>query len=108
MTFDNNPATLLFEPNAALPADRIKALRLAHGLGIKTWASIEPVVVPMQSLHLINMSRDCVDEYRIGKLNYDARAKTINWRNFAICAIETCEAQGSKYVLKKDLADYLK
>jgi len=48
-----------------------------------------------------------VDEFKIGKWNYDARAKQIDWRKFAEDAIAIMERHGKKYVLKEDLKKYL-
>src|SRR3989304_615713 len=46
LTFVNPEDSLKWEPNAALPEDRISALREAKKQGIETWASLEPVISP--------------------------------------------------------------
>jgi DNA repair photolyase len=68
LTFDNPEDSLKWEPRAALPEDRIAALKEAHNLGIQTWASVEPVIYPEQSLHLIEMANDFVDSFSVGML----------------------------------------
>jgi len=68
LTFDNDNDSKTWEPGAALPEDRIEALKEAHNRGIHTWASVEPVIYPEQSLHLIEMSNDFVDSFYVGML----------------------------------------
>lgn len=54
------------EPNASTNADRINAMRRLHNMGIKTWASIEPVITWAYSRQVIETSLDCCDHYKIG------------------------------------------
>lgn len=54
LTFINDSDSLEWEPGAALPGDRIEALKEAHEHGIMTWASLEPVIDPEQTLALID------------------------------------------------------
>lgn len=83
LTLDNTADSLKWEPGAALPGDRIEALRQAHDLGIETWACLEPVVKPVQTLHLIEITHEFVDFYWVGKLNHHPDLeKTINWAEF--------------------------
>lgn len=49
--------------------------------------------------------RDFVDEYRIGILNYDKRAKDINYSKFVSEAAELLS--GKRYYIKDDLRKYL-
>jgi hypothetical protein len=107
LTFTNDAASLQWEPGAALPAERVAMLRLAKSKGIATWASLEPVVDPAQSLTLIKATAGFVDLYKIGRWNHDIRANAIDWRAFAVAAVAACDAQGSAYMLKKDLAVHL-
>jgi len=95
------------EPNAAIPRSRILALELAKQRGIETWASLEPVIDVKQSLEIIRQTHQLVDHYKIGKLNYDKRARDVNWRKFGIMAIELCRECGTDYYIKEDLAMYL-
>jgi DNA repair photolyase len=73
LTFLDESQSLQWEPGASLPQDRIKALREAHSLGIHTWASLEPVIDPEQSLQIIRETAAFVDEFKIGRWNYDPR-----------------------------------
>ena len=105
LTFISKHASLGFEPRAAEPADRIKAIRLAKDLNITTWVSLEPVLDPCDSLKIIEMTAPMVDLFKIGKLNY--RASETDWRRFGIDAIKLCEKRGVPYYIKNDLAKYL-
>lgn len=54
------------EPNASSNHDRIVAMRYLHGLGFKTFASIEPVIDWQHARMVIDLSLDCCDHYKIG------------------------------------------
>ena len=115
LTFDNPDDSKQYEPGAALPADRIKALEEAHNRGIQTWVSIEPVIYPDQTLHLIEITHEFVDHFRVGKLNHfpNIEAK-IDWpklRNDVAALMQTCgkdpcsDETGKGYKLKHQLID---
>lgn len=113
---DSYGATLTFctisqgeewEPGAPSWLERIAALQEAHDRGIWTWVSLEPVIEPEQTIELISITSNYVDEYRIGKWNHDYRAKFIDWKKFAHQAKATCEAMGKRYMMKEDLKVYL-
>lgn len=93
------------EPHAAFPTDRIEAIRIAHAQGIRTWVSLEPVIYPAQSLGLIGQTYGFVDLFKIGKMNHVKN--DIDWRKFALDAIELCERVGVDYYIKHDLAKYI-
>lgn len=95
------------EPGAALPFDRMSAIRQAHARGIETWLSLEPVIYPEQSLEVIDGTHDFVDLYKIGRWNHDVRANRIDWRAFGMEAIALCEKYGKPYYIKDDLAKHL-
>jgi hypothetical protein len=75
LTHDDPAVSLEWEPGAALPAERIEALRIAHTAGIKTWVSFEPVIDPESVCRLLDLPHGFVDFYKVGKLNYHPRAK---------------------------------
>ena len=66
LTFDNPEDSLKWEPGAALPADRIEALRILSEQVIRTWVSFEPVICPEQSLNLLRQVSGFVHHVRIG------------------------------------------
>lgn len=54
------------EPKASSNLERIEAMRALHDNGLKTWASIEPVIDWKSANMVIDMSLDCCDHYKIG------------------------------------------
>lgn len=107
LTFLDDSLSLLWEPGAALPHERILALQEAHSLGISTWASLEPVIDPAQSLQIIRETAEFVDEFKIGRWNHDSRANLIEWKAFGGEAVELCRKLGKKAYIKKDLQVFL-
>jgi DNA repair photolyase len=103
LTFINPNDSRLWEPGAALPSDRIAALKLAHERGIKTWVSLEPVIDPAQTLALVEATHEYVDFYGVGKWNHDTRAKEINWPKFRADAEELLKRYGKAYKIKAAL-----
>jgi DNA repair photolyase len=92
-----------WEGGAACPEERLLMLKRAHECGIKTWASIEPVIDPEESLAIIRASLPYVDQYKVGRWNHDTRAHDIDWPKFAREAIDTIRAAGKQLYVKKDL-----
>jgi len=108
LTFYNRPISLQWEPNASEPYRRVMMLETAKKLDIETWASIEPVIDPEQSLKIMDFAAPFVDTFKIGRWNHDKRANAIDWPKFIEDAVELCERHGKKYVLKEDLLKYRK
>ncbi|MHC1697763.1 MAG: radical SAM protein [Geobacteraceae bacterium] len=96
-----------WEPGAALPMDRINALRRLKESGIETWASLEPVIDPEQSLEIIRLTHKYVDTFKIGKWNHAKAAAAIDWADFAARAVALLDSLGCKYYIKDDLRKYL-
>lgn len=107
LTFLNDADSSAWEPGAALPEDRIAMLRKAHEMRIPTWASLEPVIDPAQSLEIIDRCHEFVDVFKVGKWNHDIRANAIDWKTFGHEAIRILRGYGNRYYIKKDLAAYL-
>jgi len=106
LTFDNIQDSLKWEPMAAIPDSRIRMLYRAHNMGIKTWASMEPVIDPEQTLKLIRQTHQFVDSYKVGRWNHDARANDIDWRDFLRRVVDLLEEKGCNYYIKRDLSVY--
>ena len=104
LVFCNDEHSKKYEPFAAITSERIESLKKAHELGIKTWVSLEPAWSYADVSDLIKRTADFVDEYKIGKLNYHAHAKEINWKEFKEEVVDLCEFLGVNYTLKNDLA----
>lgn len=107
----------LWEPCAAIWLRRREALVAACKQGIYTWISLEPVIVPAQTLRLLDMCKAFAHEIRIGKLNHLGHIDPelvkrygladIDWADFAARALEAVQATGKAYRIKDDLAKYL-
>lgn len=71
------------EPKASSNEERIKAMRILKEHGIKTFASIEPVIDWPSSRLMVERTLDCCDHYKIGlrsgvKRDYYDNSDTIN------------------------------
>lgn len=107
LTFLQPEDSAKWEPGAAMPQNRINTIQLAKSMGLVTWASLEPVIDPVQSLELIRITSDCVDLFKVGKINHHPISKTVDWRKFAYDAIDLLEKNGKDYYIKDDLKKYL-
>jgi len=105
LTFINPEDSKKWEPNAALPEDRMETIRKFHEAGIHTWVSLEPVIDPEQTLELIKQTHLFVDLYKVGKLNYVK--SLIDWRMFGARTIKILETLDKKYYIKADLAKHM-
>jgi DNA repair photolyase len=104
LTFINDEDSIKWEPGAAVPEDRLDALRTAHDRGIETWASMEPVIDPAQTLRLIEESNEFVDFYWIGKLNHAPETESsIDWVRFRTDVELLLKSLDKKYGIKYDL-----
>ena len=106
LTFSEDSDSLYWEAGAALPGERIMTLKTLHEAGIRTFASFEPVIVPAQSLALMErcVREDCVDVFKVGKLNHmpDLEA-TIDWADFLTKALALLRPSGKMVYIKEDL-----
>ena len=107
LTLNNDEYSLIWEPLAGLPNERIANLQEAHSRGIETWVSCEPVIYPQDTLALIKRTHQFVDMFKVGTMNYHSQGRTVDWRMFARDVKELLDELGCKYYLKKDLAKYL-
>jgi len=92
------------ETGAASPSDRIEALKVLSQAGVKTWASIEPVIDPEESLAIINASLPYVDAYKVGKLNH--KENSTDWKSFGVRAVEMIRGAGKPLYVKVDLRSF--
>jgi DNA repair photolyase len=104
LTFITEGLSSEYEPGAASPLNRIDMLRTMKENNIKTWASFEPVLDIEESLALIDATIDCVDEYKIGKVNnYDGRDKHMDWTGFLEKAVKVLRHANKPFYIKHDL-----
>lgn len=88
------------EPGAASHKQRHTNLFMAKNSGIGTWVSCEPVLDPA-SIYAAIETLDCVDMFRIGKLNH--KKSGIDWARFGRKAEALCQQHGRIYYIKEDL-----
>ena len=107
LTFWNVQKSETLEPGAVRPSSRLAMLERLHQEGIQTWASIEPVIDPEESLEMIERSLPFTDHYMIGKLNHhkDIESK-IDWQDYACRAVALLWKAKKQFYLKDDLARY--
>lgn len=103
LTCDNDVDSLKWEPHAGLSQERIEALRQAHDKGIETWVSFEPTIYPEQTRHLLELTKDFVNHYKVGTMNYHPQGKLINWKLHGWNMKRLMDEQGIKYYFKNDL-----
>jgi len=108
LTFLDPVDSAAWEPFAALPADRINALAELKYAGVETWASLEPVIDPEQSLEIIRTYHPIIDTFKIGRWNYSRQANQIDWADFANRAVLLLKEVGAAYYIKDDLRVFLK
>ena len=104
LTFISPSKSLEIEPGAALPKERLSVLDELHRNGVRTWASIEPVIDPVESLAVIQASLKSVDAYKVGKLNHQ-KSET-DWELFFVQAVEMIRGAGRKLYVKDDLRPF--
>jgi len=107
LTFRSAARCAEWEPGAAHPDDRLDALRQIHAAGVKTWASIEPVIDPAESLAIIEASLPYVDAYKVGKWNHDQRANATDWPAFGLAAVDMIRSAGKALYVKADLRPHM-
>ena len=104
LTFDNDEDSLRWESGAATPEERIEVLRELKRNGVRTFASFEPVIVPEQSIRLIKRTLDCVDVYKIGKINnFRDLDKSIEWTSFLEKSVAILREAKKPFYIKYDL-----
>jgi len=106
LTTDDKKESLMWEPGAASPLERIQSLRTANIEGIKTWISFEPVFNPDAVIRLIKQTHTFVDLYKVGKLNYHPKAKEIDWQKFLFRVEAELDKYQKERYIKKDLEAY--
>jgi DNA repair photolyase len=99
--------SLKWERNAALPDDRIEALKAFHDRGIFTWVSLEPTLDVESSLAIVEKTHNFVNLFKIGRINYLPMTKTTDWKTYTHRMVELCAKLGVPHYVKRDLQVYL-
>lgn len=104
LSFSNDATRREWEPLASTVQSRLRILRKAHDMGIYTWVSMEPVIVPQEALEVIRKAHNYVDFWKIGKLNHNKDVESkIDWVKFREDAIALLEQHECDYYIKEDL-----
>jgi DNA repair photolyase len=107
LTFTDEKDSLKWEKNGALPDERFETLRILHENGIKTWASMEPVIFPEQSLEIMRITSEYVDGFKIGKLNHFKKHEDkFNWTIFLNDSIKIMRENKKLFYIKNDLSKF--
>lgn len=96
-----------WERGAALPGDRLEALKRFHEAGIYTWVSLEPTIDVESSLSIVEATHEFVDLYKVGRVNYLQITKTTDWEDYTHRMIDLLHKLGKAHYIKKDLQPYL-
>lgn len=100
--------SLKWERAAALPANRLAALKAFHERGIFTWVSLEPTLDVESSLAVVEATHGFVDLYKVGRANYVGEiTRTTDWRGYTLRMIDLLNRHGKRHYIKKDLQPYL-
>lgn len=83
------------------PYNLISDLYSAKQIGIKTWASCEPVICVPPVLDFIKSCHNFIDTVKIGKLNY--HTSFIDWKHFGNDVEQLCQKLGIDYYIKESL-----
>lgn len=74
---------------------------------MKTWASMEPVIYPDQSLEIMEITAPYVDSYKIGKLNHFKKHEDrFDWTSFLSDAVAIMRKHDKPFYIKKDLLTF--
>lgn len=107
LTFVNKEDSKKWEKNSSDPQERFETLNILHNEGVRTWASMEPVIFPDQSLEIMEITKDYVDAYKIGKLNhFPKHEQKFDWTKFLNDAIRIMRKNNKLFYIKNDLAEW--
>jgi len=107
LTFLSEEKSRYYEPEAAVPEDRIRTIKKAKQLGINTWVSFEPVLNDNEVFKLLDLTKDYVDLYKVGKVSQFKTDKEIDWHYFANEIIKRLKNYKKDFYIKKDLVAYM-
>ncbi len=93
-----------WEPKAGTVEERLDCLDRLRESGVRTWVSMEPVIDPAEALAVLNRLAGAVGVVKIGKINHSRElSEGVDWRGFALAAVDLCRSRGQAYYLKDDL-----
>jgi len=106
LVFSHNDSATKYEPNAASVSDRQDAVMEASKRGIKTWVSMEPVIIPEEALDVLVFLGKDVDFWKIGKINHNKELESrVDWAGFREEAKRILDNMDAKYYIKRSLSE---
>jgi hypothetical protein len=96
-----------WERGAALPDDRLAALRQFHDAGIFTWVSLEPTLDVEAAQAIVRETHPYVDLYKVGRANYLPMTRTTDWQDYTLRMIDLLQKLDAAAYIKRDLQPYL-
>ena len=96
-----------WERGAALPGDRLAALRQFHDAGIFTWVSLEPTLDVEAAQAIVRETHVYVDLYKVGRANYLPMTRTTNWQDYTLRIVDLLQKLDAAAYIKRDLQPYL-
>ncbi|SLM29781.1 Radical SAM domain protein [Desulfamplus magnetovallimortis] len=106
LVFTEQASVDIWEPRAASVEERINTIAQAHEMEIKTWVSMEPVIVPKQAIDLVNRIHSIVDHWKVGKINHNkAVEKSVDWLKFRREVTSALTGVNADFYLKKSLTE---
>lgn len=107
LTFVDKDLSKKWEQNSSEPKERFETLNILHNEGVRTWASMEPVIYPDQSLEIMEITKDYVDAYKIGKLNhFPKHEQKFDWTKFLNDTVRIMRKNKKPFYIKNDLAEW--
>lgn len=104
LTFTKLTDSIKYEKFASAPVNRFKTLMQLKQNGVRTWASLEPVIDPEQTLEIIDITHEFVDEFQVGKVNHVK--SEVDWHQFLIDVVLKLRYYKKEFYIKNDLAKY--
>lgn len=90
------------EPGCSSNADRIRAMKILHDKGFRTWASIEPVIDFRSSLEMIRACAPFCDHFKVGlRTDKKFECTTNEFVSFVNGIRETVNRTGSTVYFKR-------
>lgn len=104
LSFINDSSRQAWEPMASSVQSRLRILKTAHEMGIYTWVSMEPVIIPEEALAVIREAHDYVNYWKVGKLNHNKEVEqSVDWAKFREDVTALLDFYGCEYYIKEDL-----
>lgn len=94
-----------WERGAATTRERLMALTNAKAKGLRTWASVEPILPGLDIARLVRQLQGIADWVVIGKWNYSTEAARMDWPRIRREAEEAFSGAGIPYLIKSELRE---